>query len=115
MDPAEAAAVWKLRGVLHSLDSSAAIELLIKKVRETKSNAEFLSALQKNSRATGALSRLAVPSPECRLLTGTARRGSGDRLVRRSHRSGGSCYHTASVLSGRRVTARMTARRDPYT
>jgi len=50
MEPAEAAAVWKLRGVLHSLDPAAAIELLIKKVRETKSNAEFLSALQKNSR-----------------------------------------------------------------
>ncbi|HEY5387670.1 MAG TPA: transcription termination factor Rho [Thermoleophilia bacterium] len=50
MEPAEAAAVWKLRGVLHSLDPAAAIELLIKKVRETKSNAEFLSALQKNTR-----------------------------------------------------------------
>ena len=50
MDPAEAAAVWKLRGVLHSLEPSAAIELLIKKVRETHSNAEFLAALQKNSR-----------------------------------------------------------------
>ena len=50
MEPAEAAAVWKLRGVLHSLDPAAAIELLIKKVRETKSNSEFLSALQKNSR-----------------------------------------------------------------
>jgi transcription termination factor Rho len=50
MEPAEAAAVWKLRGVLHSLDPAAAIELLIKKVRETKSNTEFLSALVKNSR-----------------------------------------------------------------
>ena len=50
MEPAEAAAVWKLRGVLHSLDPAAAIELLIKKMRETKNNAEFLSALLKNSR-----------------------------------------------------------------
>ena len=50
MEPAEAAAVWKLRGVLHSVEPAAAIELLIKKVRETKSNAEFLTALQKNSR-----------------------------------------------------------------
>ena len=50
MEPAEAAAVWKLRGVLHSLDPSAAIELLIKKTRETTNNAEFLSALMKNSR-----------------------------------------------------------------
>jgi transcription termination factor Rho len=50
MEPAEAAAVWKLRGVLHSLDPAAAIELLIKKIRETKNNAEFLMALSKNSR-----------------------------------------------------------------
>ena len=50
MEPAEAAAVWKLRGVLHSLDPAAAIELLIKKIRETKNNAEFLSALSKNAR-----------------------------------------------------------------
>jgi len=50
MEPAEAAMVWKLRGVLHSLEPAAAIELLIKKVRETKSNAEFLGQLQKNSR-----------------------------------------------------------------
>jgi transcription termination factor Rho len=50
MEPAEAAAVWKLRSVLHSLDPAAAIELLIKKTRETKNNTEFLSALIKNSR-----------------------------------------------------------------
>ena len=50
MEPAEAAAVWKLRSVLHSLDPAAAIELLIKKTRETNNNAEFLSALVKNSR-----------------------------------------------------------------
>jgi len=50
MEAAEAAMVWKLRGVLHSLEPSAAIELLIKKIRETESNAEFLSALNKNSR-----------------------------------------------------------------
>ncbi len=50
MDPAEAAMVWKLRAVLHSLEPSAAIELLINKVRETKSNEEFLLQIQKNSR-----------------------------------------------------------------
>jgi transcription termination factor Rho len=50
MDAAEAAMVWKLRAVLHSLEPSAAIELLINKVRETKSNNEFLTQLQKNSR-----------------------------------------------------------------
>ena len=50
MEPAEAAMVWKLRAVLHSLEPSAAIELLINKVRETKSNEEFLLQIQKNSR-----------------------------------------------------------------
>jgi transcription termination factor Rho len=50
MEPAEAAMVWKLRAVLHALDPNAAIELLINKVRETKTNAEFLQAIQKNSR-----------------------------------------------------------------
>jgi transcription termination factor Rho len=50
MEPAEAAMVWKLRAVLHALEPNAAIELLINKVRETKTNAEFLTQLQKNSR-----------------------------------------------------------------
>jgi transcription termination factor Rho len=50
MEPAEAAMVWKLRTVLHSLEPAAAIELLINKVRETKSNADFLLQIQKNSR-----------------------------------------------------------------
>lgn len=50
MEPAEAAVIWQLRGVLHSLDPAAAIDVLIKKTRETKNNAEFLNALRKNSR-----------------------------------------------------------------
>jgi transcription termination factor Rho len=50
MEPAEATMVWKLRAVLHSLEPSAAIELLINKVRDTKSNEEFLQQIQKNSR-----------------------------------------------------------------
>ena len=50
MDPAEAAMVWKLRAVLHSLEPNAAIELLINKVRDTKSNEEFLLQIQKGSR-----------------------------------------------------------------
>jgi transcription termination factor Rho len=50
MDPAEAKMVWKLRGVLHALDPNAAIELLIQKLKETKSNGEFLDQMRKNSR-----------------------------------------------------------------
>ncbi len=47
LDPVEAPYIWKLRRVLHSLDSSAAIELLIDKLRKTKSNREFLAAISR--------------------------------------------------------------------
>ncbi len=40
----------KLRSVLHALDPNAAIELLIDKLRETRSNNEFLEQMRKNSR-----------------------------------------------------------------
>jgi transcription termination factor Rho len=50
MAPAEAKMVWKLRSVLHALDPNAAIELLIDKLKETKSNTEFLEQMRKNSR-----------------------------------------------------------------
>jgi len=50
MEAGEAAMVWKLRSVLHALDPNAAIELLIGKLRETRSNAEFLDQMRKNSR-----------------------------------------------------------------
>ncbi|MFE4606434.1 transcription termination factor Rho, partial [Kitasatospora indigofera] len=38
----ELAVTWKLRRVLHALDSQQAIELLLDKMKQTKSNAEFL-------------------------------------------------------------------------
>jgi transcription termination factor Rho len=50
MDPEEAKMVWKLRAVLHALDPNAAIELLIGKLKETKSNTEFLEQMRKNTR-----------------------------------------------------------------
>jgi transcription termination factor Rho len=40
--PDELKIVWNLRRVLHALDSQQAIELLLNKLRETKSNYEFL-------------------------------------------------------------------------
>lgn len=43
----QAQLIWKLRRVLHTLDPSAAIELLIGKMKETKSNAQFLTQIQK--------------------------------------------------------------------
>src|SRR5262249_2805570 len=39
--------VWKLRRVLHALDMQQALELLLEKMKETKSNAEFLMQVQK--------------------------------------------------------------------
>ncbi len=39
--------VWKLRRVLHALDSQQALELLLEKMKGTKSNTEFLMQIQK--------------------------------------------------------------------
>ncbi len=46
LDPDEATKVWRLRRILHSLDPSAAIELLIDGIRKTRSNAEFLAQIK---------------------------------------------------------------------
>ncbi|KUO16701.1 transcription termination factor Rho [Streptomyces dysideae] len=45
--------VWKLRRVLHALDQQQAIELLLDKMRQTKSNAEFLLQIQKSTPTPG--------------------------------------------------------------
>ena len=45
----EAQQIWKLRRVLHALDSGAAIELLIDKIKETNSNRDFLAQISKSS------------------------------------------------------------------
>jgi transcription termination factor Rho len=47
LDPVEAPYIWKLRRVLHSLDSGPAIELLIDRLKKTGSNREFLAAISK--------------------------------------------------------------------
>ncbi|NEA44643.1 transcription termination factor Rho, partial [Streptomyces sp. SID11385] len=45
--------VWKLRRVLHALDQQQAIELLLDRMKKTKSNAEFLLQIQKTTPGTG--------------------------------------------------------------
>ncbi|SDJ77308.1 transcription termination factor Rho [Streptomyces indicus] len=45
--------VWKLRRVLHALDQQQAIELLLDKMKQTKSNAEFLLQIQKTTPGMG--------------------------------------------------------------
>jgi transcription termination factor Rho len=47
MPTEELALVWRLRRVLHALDSGASLEMLIDKVRSTKSNEQFLLEIQK--------------------------------------------------------------------
>jgi len=47
MEPAEAQRVWQVRGILNALDSGQKIELLIQKLKETRSNAEFLREIQR--------------------------------------------------------------------
>ncbi|MFI0713206.1 transcription termination factor Rho [Streptomyces inhibens] len=49
----ELAVVWKLRRVLHALDQQQAIELLLDKMKQTKSNAEFLLQIQKTTPGMG--------------------------------------------------------------
>jgi Transcription termination factor len=41
--------VWQLRRVLHALETQQALELLLEKMRETKSNAEFMLQVQKTT------------------------------------------------------------------
>ncbi|TCR15435.1 transcription termination factor Rho [Streptomyces sp. BK205] len=49
----ELAVVWKLRRVLHALDQQQAIELLLDKMKQTKSNVEFLMQIQKTTPTPG--------------------------------------------------------------
>ncbi|MCQ8191490.1 transcription termination factor Rho [Streptomyces rugosispiralis] len=51
--PEELNIVWKLRRVLHALDSQQAIELLLDKMKQTKSNAEFLMQIAKTTPTPG--------------------------------------------------------------
>ncbi len=46
-DPDELKQVWKLRRVLLALESAPALELLLNKLKESKSNAEFLAEVAK--------------------------------------------------------------------
>jgi transcription termination factor Rho len=47
--PEELAIVWKLRRVLHALDQQQALELLLEKMKQTRTNAEFLMQIQKTT------------------------------------------------------------------
>jgi transcription termination factor Rho len=48
-DPSELAQVWKLRRVLLALEPGAALELLIDRLKTSKSNGEFLAEIAKST------------------------------------------------------------------
>ncbi|HVM00204.1 MAG TPA: transcription termination factor Rho [Egibacteraceae bacterium] len=49
LDKEELMIIWKLRRVLHALDGPAALELLIDKMRSTRSNNKFLLQIQQSN------------------------------------------------------------------
>lgn len=49
LPPEELKVIWRLRRLMASLEKEAAVELLLTKLRETQSNAEFLYAVQKTT------------------------------------------------------------------
>jgi len=53
MSAEELKIVWKLRRVLSALDSQQGIELLIDRLKKTRSNVEFLMQVQKTSSIQG--------------------------------------------------------------
>ncbi|HEY3004066.1 MAG TPA: transcription termination factor Rho [Kribbellaceae bacterium] len=53
MSKDELAVTWKLRRVLSALDGQAALELLINKLKDTKSNIEFLLQVNQSTPTTG--------------------------------------------------------------
>ena len=53
MSKDELQVVWKLRRVLSALDGQQALELLLEKLKSTKSNIEFLMQVQKTTPMSG--------------------------------------------------------------
>ena len=51
MSPEELKVVWQLRRVLHALDPQQALEVLMDRMKDTKSNAEFLMTVQRTTLA----------------------------------------------------------------
>jgi transcription termination factor Rho len=49
MSPEELKIVWQLRRVLHALEAQQALEVLMDRMKGTKTNAEFLLHVQKTT------------------------------------------------------------------
>jgi transcription termination factor Rho len=46
-DPGELAKIWILRKLLHPMDELSAIEFLLDKMKDTKTNSEFFEAMKR--------------------------------------------------------------------
>jgi transcription termination factor Rho len=46
-DPGELAKIWILRKLLHPMDELAAIEFLLDKMKDTKTNSDFFEAMKR--------------------------------------------------------------------
>ena len=47
MDPEELQKMWVLRKVVHDMDEIAAVEFLVNKMKDTKTNNEFFESMKK--------------------------------------------------------------------
>ena len=82
MTPDELKIVWQLRRVLHALEPQQALEVLMERMRETKSNAEFLLHVQKTTVGSGPRQGIATARPaRCRVwhTDSHQQRGTGSR------------------------------------
>ena len=64
MGTEELSIVWRLRRVLHALEPQQALELLLERMKGTKSNVEFLMQIQKTTNAEGGLAAAASSTKE---------------------------------------------------
>ncbi len=59
MSPEELKIVWQLRRVLHALEPQQALEVLMDRMKDTKSNAEFLLKVQRTTLGSSSQAQLA--------------------------------------------------------
>ena len=104
--------IWKLRRVLSALDGQAALELLLDKLKETKSNIEFL--LQVNKTTPTARAR-AAPTTATDLDGGVRSAGIPGAIRRRRAAMAQSCVGSGSRLAAAGDPGHLDSRRSMKT
>ena len=61
LSPDELEVIWQLRRVLHALEPQQALELLLDRMRKTKTNAEFLLQVAEDHPRRATSARLGAP------------------------------------------------------